>query len=576
MKNKVQLFYRVLVFLVILFIFYSYSYSQVKVNKVIVDNNDNISTKFLSAILLDKNGTTYDSTLLQIKIDSIKQTLFKEGIVFSDYNVYLTNTKNNQFDLHVKFDSLKYLYFSQIEIEGDTNKTSKSLIKKVENTIYSEKKLLDLIDELLSNYENSGYPFVEIVIKNITPSLIHDKLNITLHVDKGEIFNINSFKITGNKITRESTILKQSSISKGDVYNKLIVDNIPTRLMRLDIFESVEKPELFLNFEGGVLSINFKEAKALSFDGMVGYIPSESDDKSGEVTGLVNIFFRNMFGTARKLAIVWQKESSKNQTINIKYTEPFLFSLPFKMGVDYFQREYDTLYVQRNVKLSNTFDLYSDIQASLLLQYEKITPGSESIYSQYIKSNSYSLGLEFLFDSRDNIRDTRSGALVRSSVIWGNKKYSTGEQGSKNVNKINVNSDIYNSFFKNQVFFNSLNSIFVICSRLDQSDLIYFGGINSIRGYRENQFSASSVIWLNNEYRIAFQDATYIYPFFDIGYYKVDTVINVTEGMEDFLYSYGIGFTVATEIGIIRLNFSLGRYDKFSDMKIHFAYRNYF
>ena len=576
MKNRVQLLYRILTFLVIFFVFYNSSRSQVKINKIIVDNNDNISTQFLSNILLDKDGITYDSTFVHIKIDSVKKDLFKEGIIFSSYKVYLVGAKENQFDLHVRFDSIKYLYFSQIEIEGDTNKASKNLVERIENTIYTEKKLLDLLDRLLSNYENNGCPYAEIVIKNILPSIEGDKINITLHVNKGELVTINSFKTNGNKLTRESTILKQSTVSIGDIYNKLLIDKIPTRLMRLDIFESVEKPQLFLNSKGGLISITLKEAKPFSFDGIVGYIPSESDAQSGEITGQVNILFRNMFGTARKLSVLWQKESKKNQTINMKYTEPFLFTLPVKMDVDYFQREYDTLYVQRNVKLSSAFDLYSDIQASLLLQYEKITPGIESIYSQYIKSSSYSLGLEISFDSRDNLRNSRKGALIRSSAMWGNKKYSSSQQQNKSVNKINVNSDIYNSFFKNQVLFNSLNSTFVICSDLDRSDLVYFGGINSIRGYRENQFSASSVILINNEYRIVFQDESYIYPFFDIGYYKVEAVKNLTEGMEEFLYSYGIGFNIATGIGFLRLNFSLGKDDKFSDMKIHFAYRNYF
>ena len=574
MKNAVQLLYRVFSFFVIPFIFCNYSYSQVKINKIIVENSDDISIQFLSGILLGEDRLTYDSTLVQIKIDSIKKSLFKDGIIFSNCKLYLTNTKDTLFDLYIRFDSLKYLYFSQIEIEGDTNKMNNSFAQRLENTIYSERKLLNLIDGFLSNYENNGYPFAEIIIKNIVPTP-QDKIKITLHVNKGEPVNINSFKISGNRVTKESTILKQSNIPKGDIYNKLLVDKIPTKLMRLDIFESVERPELFLNSEGGLISINVKEAKSLSFDGIVGYIPAESDDQSGEITGQFNILLRNMFGTARKLSILWQRESSKNQTTNIKYTEPFLFTLPLKADVDYLQREYDTLYVQRNIKLANTFNLYSDIQGSLLLQYEQIMPGSESIYSQYIKSNSYSLGLEILFDSRDNIRIPKDGALVRSSAIWGNKKYSNNVQ-SKSVNKINVNADIYNSFFRNQVLFNSLNSTFVICSNLDRSDLVYFGGINSIRGYRENQFSASSVIWINNEYRIAFQDNTYIYPFFDVGYYKVEAVTNLTEGMEDFLYSYGIGFNIATEIGFIRLNFSMGKDDKFSDMKLHFAYRNYF
>ena len=61
-----------------------------------------------------------------------------------------------------------------------------------------------------------------------------------------------------------------------------------------------------------------------------------------------------------------------------------------------------------------------------------------------------------------------------------------------------------------------------------------------------------------------------------VGYYKRKKSIDGFPEAEDLLYSYGLGFNVASEIGVIRLNFSLGKGDKFSGMKVHLGFKNNF
>jgi outer membrane protein assembly factor BamA len=113
---------------------------------------------------------------------------------------------------------------------------------------------------------------------------------------------------------------------------------------------------------------------------------------------------------------------------------------------------------------------------------------------------------------------------------------------------------------------------------IEVSDLYRFSGTNTMRGYRENQFLGSRIVWTNLEYRFLMAKRSFFFGFFDFGYYYHPAIAksNITSSSENAKYGYGIGMRIETGLGIIGVSFALGKGDSFSQAKLHFGIINDF
>jgi outer membrane translocation and assembly module TamA len=125
-----------------------------------------------------------------------------------------------------------------------------------------------------------------------------------------------------------------------------------------------------------------------------------------------------------------------------------------------------------------------------------------------------------------------------------------------------------------------------------ETDLNRFGGAKSLRGFREEQFQSSHMLWGDLEYRYLLDRFSYAFIFSAAGYYQRPVLVfdersapasSFTEQDEsrelvenasrqkqsEMLYSYGFGFSYATPVGIIRFNYALSQADSFANGKVH-------
>ena len=104
-----------------------------------------------------------------------------------------------------------------------------------------------------------------------------------------------------------------------------------------------------------------------------------------------------------------------------------------------------------------------------------------------------------------------------------------------------------------------------------------FGGMRTLRGYRESQFLGSRVAWSNTEYRFILARRSFFYVFVDGGYYlrPADDVRGIAR-TDAFKYGYGLGLQLETGLGNLGVSFALGQGDSFSNGKIHFGLINEF
>jgi outer membrane protein assembly factor BamA len=465
-----------------------------------------------------------------------------------------------------------------------------SAFNYLKEEIFNLYEIENIISDILAELENDGFPFASVEIQSVY--LYEDSTNdsqladIYLLLDVAKKSTIDKIEVTGNTSTKDYVIVRELRIEPGEVYSQEKVENLPNRLNKLRFFDPVPAPNFYLNSENyGVLQIKVTERNTNNFDGVIGYTPPQNDNETGYVTGLVNITLRNIFGTGRAATISWQKLTPVSQELQLKYLEPWLFGYPFNLNADLFQRIQDSSYVQRIIGGGIEYLATEDFSATAFISAEQVIPSVREVpvFTAY-NSSSLTTGVGLKIDLRDDPVATLSGFIFETSYSYSRKtidgpaEYITESTETEiNLQRLAAGFGAFFEIFPRNVLALKVNGRELSGPFFEQSDLWRFGGIKTVRGYRDDQFLASRCAWTNLEYRLMLSIRTYTFLFFDSGYYRLDPIpeIGIQQG-ENFIFGYGIGIALDTAIGTLGVSFAFADGDTFSEGKIHFGIINEF
>jgi outer membrane protein insertion porin family len=246
------------------------------------------------------------------------------------------------------------------------------------------------------------------------------------------------------------------------------------------------------------------------------------------------------------------------------------------------QRKQDTTYVKRTVETVSDLLITESLSLGGSFNHELVLPSTGKGGEIVSTSRTITAGVVINYDTRDDIISPTKGLYYRTDYRIGSKKNFTAGAGfSENQNwkvqKISVDLDLFYEMFYRQVFVTALHGRQLTSGRIELSDLYRFGGTNTLRGYRENQFWGSRLVWTNTEYRFLLTRRSFIYSFFDMGYYYLPGNNNqYIETVQQFKYGYGGGIQLETNLGHIRVSFAFGEGDSFLMGKIHIGLINEF
>ncbi len=164
------------------------------------------------------------------------------------YNVAINDAyselkDDESFLLTFNINAGKKYNFGQLKLdlpdEYDSNKFRKlnKIFSKLEDSIYSFKKIEDILDEieyiaLLENYE-----FIDV---DVTEKIVSDnKINFLFNVKESEKLYVNQINIFGNNITSESYIRNNLIVDEGDPLNKILQNKSINNLKSKGLFQSV-------------------------------------------------------------------------------------------------------------------------------------------------------------------------------------------------------------------------------------------------------------------------------------------------------------------------------------------------
>ncbi|MCB9207220.1 MAG: BamA/TamA family outer membrane protein [Ignavibacteriales bacterium] len=530
-------------------------------------SNDEI-IKFIGQEFIQKGF--YDFKILNFSIDTnnVKDSIFYSLDLIEGKPTYIRNVIVDSLAQNDSLEILSYFDFLKGEI----------FIKEI---------IESRIENILQNLENSGYPFASIKIKSVVFNYNNDSSKIAdiyLAIDKEKIRKLDKVEISGNTKTKDYVIINTARLTKGELYSQERIEEIPILLNKTRFFKSISTPTYLVNSAGeGILQLNIEEKNTNSFDGIIGYVPATSSKDEGYLTGFVNISLLNLFGTGRAAAIRWKQENTLTQELELKYLEPWLFDQPFNLNVNFFQRKQDSSYVKRIFGGNIEYLATENISASVIIESESTIPSIDITNNSILNSTSLNTGLQLKLDYRDDIYSPRSGIYFASTYKYRNKKINSDELP---IGILNDNLEYHNyelefgffyTLFQNQVLALGVHAKEVIGDYYDISDFFQLGGTNSLRGYRENQFYGNRIIWSNFEYRFLLSQSSYLFTFYDLGYYLIsENLANNTNRQSDLNSGYGLGISLDTALGIMRVSYAMAEGTSISNGLIHFGLLNDF
>ncbi|WP_199861064.1 outer membrane protein assembly factor BamA [Sphingomonas aurantiaca] len=323
-----------------------------------------MATKQSRLFRLLSSATSYDQDRLSYDQQKLRQFYLTQG--YADFRVTsavaeLTPDKKDFIITYVVEEGKRYKFGdvtvdSQIRDFDNTKLAATLPLKK--GDWYNAKLVEDSVDNLSQTAGLFGYAFTE-----VNPEFQKDAETLTMGIN----FNIAEAKrtyveridINGNTQTQDKVVRREIRLAEGDAFNSFQVKRSQDRINSLGYFaDKMEIKQLPGSAPDRViLETNLEEKSTGELQLSAGYSSLE------RFIVQANITQRNFRGKGQELR-AGVNYSSYSKSVELGFTEPYLFDKNIALGGDLFRRDYNSFNYVGNDRQTN----YSQVSTGFQLR----------------------------------------------------------------------------------------------------------------------------------------------------------------------------------------------------------------
>ncbi|MBC8175742.1 MAG: BamA/TamA family outer membrane protein [Candidatus Marinimicrobia bacterium] len=424
---------------------------------------------------------------------------------------------------------------------------------------------IDEVDEhlnsLLRQYADEGYWQIQITCCGLEREMESKGTILSLWcVDNFEQITIDTVTVMGKTFIRPSIwkkIFAPILSMPADITTLKRVKNIPRMY---SFFDFKAEPQYARTDKSDIaLVVSVRESFNSRFIGTLGYQPERN--KKDRLIGDIQVHLENTFNTASKADLWWYRKDEQSQVLSVSYEEPFIWKLNFGGRFHFYQNLQDGLYVQRKLGISVIKN--SQKLGKWYIGGEKqevtATPTGDSLGIADHTVRTFSIENEW--DSRNALWNASRGFYLKWVVNLGDFNTAGGKKSI--LSRFESQLEWLRGLKKRWIF--SLSGYGCMAyiyndQNLPESEKIRYGGAKTLRGYFEQQFLSDWVILSSLEVRYKLGQVNRFYTFIDLAFQDVITPLPL---------GYGVGLLQRTPLGVLQLDYALGRDDKLSNGKVH-------
>jgi len=465
----------------------------------------------------------------------------------------------------------------------------------LENKTFNLKQLNKLFEKTIRFYENRGYPFVSIQLKEVK-FIEQNRISAELFLEKNTLYKIDSIKVVGNSQISKSYLFNYLGLYEGDLYQENKVSAIEDRIREIPFISMTAKPEVQFFEEGVKIVLRLDQKKASRFDGVIGLLTNENTGKI-ELTGDVDLNLTNGIKRGETFGLNWRKLKGNSQDLKVAVIYPYLFKTPFGIDLDFKLFKRDTTFIDLETKVGINYllergdyiSLFIENKSSSLLSRDNFADALQIPDLGDVQINSF--GVAYLGNKTNYKYNPTKGLLV-------NLNFSAGRKELKKIRVLEQRKpELYDSIqlktnqFKGGILLEyyiplaqrstiklANRSASIYSERLYVNELMRIGGLRTLRGFDEESIRASAYSIFTLEYRFLLDQNSFFSVFSDYGLYENNTT--GTKYVNDTPIGIGAGISFETKAGIFTFNYAVG--SQFGNpinvraAKIHFGFINFF
>ena len=384
-------------------------------------------TKQARPLHIFTGGTSYDPDKMAFDQQKLRQFYLTQG--YADFRVVsavaeLTADKKDFILTYVVEEGKRYK-FGDVKVDSqlrdfDSKKLAAALPMH-KGDWYNAKSVEDTIDKLNEAAGAYGYAFAD-----ARPSYVPDRKNLTMSVT----FNVaqqprvyvERIDVNGNTLTQDKVIRREFRLAEGDAFNALQVKRSTNRIKSLgyfqEKFEVEQKPGSAK--DRVVLEANVEEKPTGQLTLSAGYSSLES------FVFQASIAQNNFRGRGQTLSLSGSI-SKYSKSIDLGFTEPYLFDRNVSFGWDVYRRDYNnfnylntsnTLYTQSTTGFTARLGLALTEYVSLVGRYTLNVDAVDLNSGQYYINGTCSpvLAGYYLCDQEGH----RTSSILGASLIYDN------------------------------------------------------------------------------------------------------------------------------------------------------------
>ena len=436
------------------------------------------------------------------------------------------------------------IYCQEVELTIDDNKSLLINNGSVEN----------YLDSLIIKQSSLNYSYTLASIEGIKP--IKAK-----YIKHHELIHVDTLYIKDNKQVKNKTfqsLLKSILNVSSDV-------NIMQQIERIESSYKFLQNSIYLTYaknkEGElVLLVDIVPVFENNISGLFG--ANRTNDGSWIANGEIELFLENIWSTASNSLFHWKRLNEKSELISFLHYEPTLWILPFGLQFKFDKELRDQEYImkKRDFRIFSNPNRYGKWFFGSKNSTIIPTKNGYSIGLLNYKSNSILLGL---------MNDKRNHRWLPTKGSYWNISISLGNQIENNISNLRGDWLLDNGFYwKINSFLSYHLNIYIKGSWVENGPIhkgqkIRYGGVNNLRGYRDDQFISASVsipsIELVSNIRKDLQALFFMES-------------AVQKEYKPYPVSFGMGIKQVSKSSIISATIGFGRGDSFSEAKLHLKF----
>jgi outer membrane protein insertion porin family len=350
----------------------------------------------------------------------------------------------------------------------------------------------------------------------------------------------------GNTKTKETIIKKALYLKIGQEFDPDLIEKSRKRLMDLNIFTHVDI-ETKESEEGTILLVIVKEKPSILFNLLLGYAEETYKNFLGS-----KLDYNNLLGKNQKL---WLTTIPLGNLKKIEFGYQNNYYIDFFWGISFSNLWYkNDFYDFKEDRFTGKIFMgnkISKLETNIWANYEKIRIDNSSLLHPDAPEELFKLGINITYNSKDWEFFPSKGIVAETGFYRAlNRNWKTVYDRS--TFRI---SSFFNLYKKNVLALDLRSKISE--GNVPIYDSLFFGGLNTLRGFSVQTYSGSNYIVFTSEYRIPIEKrtGTAFYFFSDFG--------SITNRKEDFSIKkfksdFGIGlFWVLMEESVFRIDLSI-------------------